>query len=334
MRCIATVAKLVYAHDSKSCDGDIMRVRVSPVAQISYMKEKIPLIVVLGPTAVGKSDLAVKIAEKFNGEIISADSRQVYKGLNIGTGKITEKEMRGIKHYLLDVIDTKDKFSVIDFKRLGEQAIEEIKSKGKIPILCGGTGFYIQNLVDNISLPEVSPNEVLRKELDEKSTQDLFEILYKLDPSYADKIDKNNKRKLIRAIEIGKETGKIPEVKNSETKYRPIFIGLTLPSILLKERIINRLNKRIEQGMVEEVIDLHENGLSYQRMDELGLEYRYISKFLQKKLNFDDMKKKLKTEIWHYAKRQMTWFKRDKRIVWFSPQDEKDILKYIEDFLN
>lgn len=298
------------------------------------MKEKIPVIVVLGPTAVGKSDLAVKIAEKFNGEIISADSRQVYKGLNIGTGKITEDEMRGIKHYLLDVIDPENKFSVIDFKRLGEKAIEEIKSKGKIPVICGGTGFYIQNLVDDISLPEVKPNEVLRKELDEKSTQDLFEILYKLDPSYADKIDKNNKRKLIRAIEIVKEIGKVPEVKRVETKYKTIFIGLTLPSDLLKERIINRLNKRIEQGMVEEVMELNKSGLSFERMDELGLEYRYIGKFLQKEMSFDDMKEKLKTEIWHYSKRQLTWFKKDKRIVWFSPQDEINISKYIGDFLN
>jgi tRNA dimethylallyltransferase len=291
------------------------------------------VIVILGPTAVGKSDLAVKCALHFNGEIISADSRQVYKGLDIGTGKITEKEMLGIKHYLLDVCNPQDKFSVIDFKRLGEKAIEEIENKGKLPIICGGTGFYIQNLIDNISLPDVSPNESLRKELSEKSIETLYEILLNLDPDFANKVDKNNKRKLIRAIEIVKEIGKVPEVKNNETKYKPIFIGLTLPNDLLKERIANRLEKRIEQGMIEEVIELHKNGLSYQRMDELGLEYRYISKFLQNELSFDDMKEKLKTEIWHYAKRQMTWFKKDKRIVWFSPEDVKDIENYIKNSL-
>jgi tRNA dimethylallyltransferase len=291
------------------------------------------VIVILGPTAVGKSDLAVKCALHFNGEIISADSRQVYKGLDIGTGKITEKEMFGIKHYLLDVCNPQDKFSVIDFKKHSEKAIEEIKNKGKLPIICGGTGFYIQNLIDNISLPDVGPNEELRKELNEKNIETLYEILLDLDPDFANKVDKNNKRKLIRAIEIVKEIGKVPEVKSSETKYKPIFIGLNLPNDLLKERIANRLEKRIEQEMIEEVKGLHENGLSYERMDELGLEYRYISKFLQNELSFDDMKEKLKTEIWHYAKRQMTWFKKDKRIVWFSPEDVKDIENYIKNSL-
>jgi tRNA dimethylallyltransferase len=300
------------------------------------MKEKIPVVVILGPTAVGKSDLAVNIAKEIDGEIISADSRQVYKGLDIGTGKITEKEMLGIKHYVLDVADPNKRYSVIDFKNDAESAISEIVKKGKIPIIVGGTGFYIQNLIDDISLPNVKPNEELRKQLEVKNNDELFEILSNLDSERVGTIDKNNKRKLIRAIEIASEIGEVPKINTLEniSKYNALFIGLNLPSDELKKRIYKRLEKRINEGMIDEVINLNKNGLSFERMDELGLEYRYIAMYLKNILSLEEMKEKLKTEIWHYAKRQLTWFKRDKRINWFEPSDIIVIRNKIKDFIN
>jgi tRNA dimethylallyltransferase len=300
------------------------------------MKEEIQVVVILGPTAVGKSDLAVNIAKEIDGEIISADSRQVYKGLDIGTGKITEKEMLGIKHYVLDVADPNKRYSVIDFKNDAESAISEIVKKGKIPIITGGTGFYIQNLIDDISLPNVKPNEELRKQLEVKNNDELFEILSNLDSERVGTIDKNNKRKLIRAIEIASEIGEVPKINTLEniSKYNALFIGLNLPSDELKKRIYKRLEKRINEGMIDEVINLNKNGLSFERMDELGLEYRYIAMYLKNILSLEEMKEKLKTEIWHYAKRQLTWFKRDKRINWFEPSDIIVIRNKIKDFIN
>lgn len=300
------------------------------------MKRNKKVIVILGPTAVGKSDLAVNIAKEIDGEIISADSRQVYKGLDIGTGKITEKEMLGIKHYVLDVADPNKRYSVIDFKNDAESAISEIVKKNKIPIITGGTGFYIQNLIDDISLPNVKPNEELRKKLEVKNNDELFEILSDLDSERANTIDKSNKRKLIRAIEIASEIGEVPKINTLEnkSKYNALFIGLNLPSDELKERINKRLEKRINEGMIDEVINLNKNGLSFERMDELGLEYRYIAMYLKNILSLEEMKEKLKTEIWHYAKRQLTWFKRDKRINWFEPSDIIVIKNKIKDFIN
>jgi tRNA dimethylallyltransferase len=274
------------------------------------------ILVIVGPTATGKSDLAVQMAKKINGEIISADSRQVYKGLDIGTGKIKESEMQGIKHYLLDVADPKKQFSVVKYVELAEKAIEEIFSKNKLPIIVGGTGFYIQALVDGIILPDVSPNKDLRKELNKKTSEELFEMLKKLDLQRAEKIDPKNSRRLIRAIEIASALGKVPAIKKSQKKYEVEFIGLTASPENLKERIKNRLDKRIEEGMIDEVKDLHTRGLSWKRMNELGLEYRYIAQFLQGKMTEAQMKEKLATEIWRYAKRQITWFKNDKRIDW------------------
>ncbi len=166
------------------------------------------LIVILGPTASGKSELAVKLAKKFNGEIISADSRQVYKGLNIGTGKITKKEMKGIGHHLLDVASPKRKFTVAQFQKLAFKKIREIQRRGKTPFLVGGTGFYIQSVVDNISIPEVTPNWKLRKALEKKNTEELFSMLKKLDPARAKTIDSKNPRRLTRAIEIASAEGR------------------------------------------------------------------------------------------------------------------------------
>jgi len=281
------------------------------------MKPKI--IVILGPTATGKSDIAVTIAKKFNGEIVSADSRQVYKGMDLGSGKITKKEMASVPHHLLDVVNPKTFFSVVKYKELAEKAIEKIVSKNKIPIICGGTGFYIDSIVKNISLPEVKLNKKLRQKLEKYSAEKLFDMLKKLSPSRAKNIDNHNKVRLIRAIEIAKALGNVPGVKNGQSKYDFIFIGLDTDDSILKKRISIRLFARIRAGMINEIRKLHEQGVSWKRLESFGLEYRQTALFLQKKISKDQMIENLKTEIWHFVKRQRTWFKRNKNIKWFTP---------------
>jgi tRNA dimethylallyltransferase len=292
------------------------------------------LLVICGPTATGKSDLAVMLAKKFSGEIISADSRQVYKGLNIGTGKITTKEMAGIPHYLLDVASPRTKFSVVNYVDKSEKAIDEIFRKNKTPILVGGTGFYIEALIDGVVLPDVPPDQKLRANLLRKTSVELVRMLTRLDPKRAAAIDPHNIRRLIRAIEIAKALGKVPKVKKHKPHFKPLIIGLNLESAELRSKIHTRLLKRLDQGMIEEVRKLHKAGLSWKRMNELGLEYRYVALFLQKKISKEEMVTKLETEIWHYAKRQITWFKRDKRIKWFSPANLTEMIQVCYDFLN
>lgn len=294
------------------------------------MKSNTKIIVILGQTATGKSDFAVQIAKKIGGEIISADSRQVYKGMDLGTGKITKKEMGRVPHHLLDVVSPKKVFSVSDFKKLADKKIREIIARGYVPIICGGTGFYIDAVVSGTILPEVPPNKKLRATLEKKSAEQLYAILKKLDKTRAKDIDAKNKVRLIRAIEIAKALGKVPKVKNKE-KYDVIKIGLTLPDEILKERIHIRLLSRIKKGMLREIKNLHDNGVSWKRMNDLGLEYRYGALYLQGKLTKAEMIEKLNTEIWHYAKRQKTWFKRDKKIVWINPK--KSNKKSVTNFL-
>lgn len=290
--------------------------------------QKPKIIVILGQTATGKSILAVKIAKKVNGEIISADSRQVYTGLNLGTGKITKKEMRGIPHHLLDIANPKRRFTVMQYKKLADKKIKEIIACGKIPIICGGTGFYIDAVIKNTIFPEVPPNNKLRKGLSQKSTIALFHELQKLDPRRAKNIDKNNKVRLIRAIEIAQKLGKVPKLQSDTNSayaenvspYKFIKIGLFMPLDILKEKIEKRLIKRIKMGMIKEIQNLHKNGLSWKRMEELGLEYRYAALYLQRKITKQEMLDKLNSEIYKYAKRQMTWFKRDPEIKWLMRQ--------------
>jgi tRNA dimethylallyltransferase len=290
-------------------------------------KEKI--IVVLGPTSSGKSDLAVALAKKYNGEVISADSRQVYIGMNLGTGKITKKEMANIPHHLLDVAnpkvspDSPNGFTVAKYQKLAFEAIKKILAKGKLPIICGGTGLYIQALVDNLIIPEVKPNQKLRKELEKKSTKELASILKKLDTRRWREIDKNNPRRLIRAIEIATELGKVPKLRpKPNPDYQFIQIGLNPGPKILRARIHARLLKRLCSGMIGEVRRLHEQGVSWKKLENFGLEYRYIAYFLQNKMNKSEMLEKLEYEINQYAKRQMTWFKRDTRIHWFTSQQK------------
>jgi len=282
------------------------------------------LIVILGPTASGKTDLSIKLAKKFNGEIISADSRQVYKRMDIGTGKITKKEMQGVPHYLLDVASPKRRFTVVQYQKLALKAIERIYKKNKIPFLVGGTGFYIQAIVDGIVIPRVKPDWKLRKKLEKKNTKELFLMLKKLDPNRTKNIDKNNPRRLIRALEIVKELGTVPPLSLSGPRFELLMIGVKKEN--LEERIKKRLLKRLKIGMVAEVNNLRKSCLSWKRLEEFGLEYRYIAQYLQKKINYEEMIEKIQKESEHFAKRQMTWFKREKRIKWVKTSQEAEKL--------
>jgi tRNA dimethylallyltransferase len=295
------------------------------------------LIVVLGPTASGKSDLAVDIAKKFNSEIISADSRQVYKGMDVGTGKITKKEMRGISHYLLDIASPKKQFSVAEYKKLAENAINKIIKRRKTPIICGGTGFYIQALVDDIIIPEVKPDWKLRNKLEKKTEIELFNQLKKLDPERAKNIDAKNKRRLIRAIEIVLKTGKpIPQIIHQlaeNSQYDVLYIGIKKSIPELKELIHKRLIKRIDNGMIQEIKKLRNQGVSWKRLDDFGLEYRYVARYLQGILTKEQMILQLEQQIINFAKRQMTWFNKcpGKQVHWIKNYSEAK--KLIKSFL-
>ncbi|KKP89575.1 tRNA (adenosine(37)-N6)-dimethylallyltransferase MiaA [Candidatus Nomurabacteria bacterium RIFOXYC2_FULL_36_19] len=266
-------------------------------------KEKI--IIILGQTATGKSNLAVKIAKKINGEIISADSRQVYVGLDIGTGKITQKEMKGIPHHLIDIVKPKNKFTVAEYKKLAEEKIKEIISRDKTPIICGGTGFYIDAITKGVIFPKVPPNSKLRKILEKKSTEQLLKILKKLDPTRAKNIDSKNKVRLIRAIEIAKALGKVPKITAVKPLYKFIKIGLYLPQDKLKKKVEKRVKKMFTDGLLNEIKKLKKASISQKRLSELGFEY-----------NNPTYEKVVRGTL-QYAKHQMQWFKRDKEIKWF-----------------
>ena len=291
------------------------------------------LIVILGPTASGKTELSVKLAKRFNGEVVSADSRQVYKGMNIGTGKITKKEMRGIPHYLLNVTSPKKRFTVAEYKILAERAIAKIQKKNKVPFLVGGTGFYVQAVADNIKIPAIKPDWKLRAKLGKKSISELHRMLKKLDPTRAKSIDKNNPRRLIRALEIVlKSKRPIPPLSQNKPNFEALFLGVKRGKKELEKLIEKRLSKRLKAGMIDEVKKLRKSGVSWKRLEEFGLEYRYIACYLQDKISYKQMTERLQKEIEHYAKRQMTWFKRDKRIKWVKKysQVEELVKRFLE----
>lgn len=293
------------------------------------------IIAIVGQTATGKSALAVTLARKFGGEVVSADSRQVYTGLDVGTGKVTHAEMKGIRHHLLDVADPRKPYSVAEYQHAALDHIRYIVTRGKLPILCGGTGFYIQAVIDGIILPDVKPDMALRATLEEKTTDELWKMLKRLDPRRAASIDQKNPRRLIRAIEIAKSLGSVPKLTKPSPKYDVLFIGLMLPPETLKKKIEKRLSERLKKGaMIAEAMHLHAKGLSWRRMEELGLEYRYLARYLQGKISRPQMEQAIIQESLQYAKRQMTWFKRDARIAWFSPSETKDIVRKVETFFS
>jgi len=281
--------------------------------------EKPKVIAVVGPTASGKSSLGIWLAQKLGGEIISADSRQVYRGLNIGTGKVTKKEMAGVPHHLLSVASPKKQFTVDDFVRLAEKAHSNILQNDRMTIVVGGTGLYADMLLGRMSYPNVPPNAGLREQLEQKTTKQLFDHLQRLDPRRAANIEPNHKRRLIRAIEIAKAIGKSP-LPQSEQKYDVLWLGLNPKK--LKKNIRIRLFARIRTGMIAEAKRLHKAGLSYKRMSELGFEQRLAVLLIQNKISKKEFVELFLREEWQYAKRQMRWFKRNKDIRWVSGKAE------------
>ena len=301
------------------------------------MKEN-KILVIVGSTASGKSDLAVELALKFNGEIISADSRQVFKGLDIGSGKITQAERRGVPHHLLDVVYPRTIFTVTKFQKLARKKITEILAKGKLPIVCGGTGLYIKAIIDNVDFPKVKPDLKLRADLEKKSTDELLKILQKLDSAKASEIDSKNPRRLIRAIEISTSLGlgnlvtKFP-LGNLITKWEMLQIGIKIDREVLKEKIANRFLKRVKQGIIQEAKKLHQTGLTYKRFSEIGLAHKYLALYLQGKISKEEfIRESIKAEQ-KYAKRQMTWFQRDQRIHWFALTDKQKTINLVHNFL-
>lgn len=283
------------------------------------MKQK--LITIVGPTASGKSEYAIKLAKKINGEIISADSRQVYRGLNIGTGKVPGQWIKNkftykkIPHYCLDFVSPKKTFTVAEYKKCAEIAIKDIASRQKTPILVGGTGFWVDTVVYGLNLPEVPPNPKLRQILERKTTGELLQILKKSDPRRAKTIEQKNLRRLVRAIEIAKALGKVPVLKKQEN-YDVTWIGLNPGTKLLKTKIERRIAEMMKKGLLRETKKLLKRGVSRKRIEELGFEYKTALNFLDEKISRKEARQKLIRETLHYVRRQITWFKRNKKIKW------------------
>jgi tRNA dimethylallyltransferase len=278
------------------------------------------LVVILGTNASGKSDLGIRLANHLGGEVVSADSRQVYRGLDLGTGKITPAQAGTAKHHLIDVADVSEYFSLAQYQRAAYSAIDSISAGGKLPLLVGGTGLYISAIVEGYQLVDVPPNDQLRTELEGLPLAQLVERLEKSDPDAASRIDQSNPRRLIRAIEVAAAGRAHSAAHQNSARYTCLQLGLTWPRAILEERIEERLRERLAKGMVEEVAGLRSRGVSDTRLDKLGLEYRYITRYLRGELGtLDDLRLQLGIAIRQFAKGQLTWFKRDSRIVWLDP---------------
>jgi len=291
------------------------------------------ILIIVGPTASGKTALAIELAKRFEGEVISADSRQVYRGLDIGTGKVTKKEMAGVQHRLIDVASPKRVYTADDFVKAGRKAIADIAQRGKLPIIAGGTGFYIDALVGNITLPHVPPNKAFRKSLEGKSAAELFVMLVEKDPVRAETIDAQNPVRLIRALEIAEAIGTTPPPSH-ESLYDTLWIGIDVPVEVLYEKIEARLKARMKSGMLAEAKSLHAEGLSWKRMEALGLEYRYMARLLQKQITRVEFDRDLATEIRHYAKRQRMYWRRNKEITWIQKDTTLELSADIEKWLS
>ena len=291
-------------------------------------------IAIVGPTASGKTALSIALAKVFDGEVISADSRQVYCGLDIGSAKVTPDEMGGIPHHLIDIVDPRTAYTGADFKRDGTVALCDITTRGKLPIVAGGTFFYLELLKGTMSSAPVPPNQALRAILEQKTTTELFASLAAKDLRRAEVIDRDNPRRLIRALEIIDAIGAVPEVTTAELPYNWLTIGIDVPTEVLNERIHTRIIDRMKIGMIEEVEALHNNGVSWERLDAIGLEYRYIALYLQNKLSREEMIEQLTNKSRQYARRQRVWLKRDQSIIWLPfPADISTAIKLTQDFL-
>lgn len=300
------------------------------------MKNK-KLIVILGPTASGKTKLAVKLAAKYRGEIVSADSRQVYRGMDIGTGKdlseYTLKNRRrkqNIKHYLIDVVSPKGNFNVAKYQKLAYTAIDDILARKQRPFLVGGSGLYLEAVVKGYQFPQNKKSKIknknLKKQLEKLSLPQLLARLKKIDSQTYKIIDKKNRRRVERALEIYYETGqpKSQQLGYQKPAYDVLVLGLKMPLAKIYQKIDARLAKRLKEGMIDEVKTLHRQGVSWKKLDAFGLEYRYVSRYLRGQISQKQMLEELKNAIHHLAKRQMTWFKRNKDIIWISDLRQAD----------
>ena len=294
------------------------------------------LVVLLGPTASGKSGLSITLAQHFNGEIISADSRQVYRGLDIGTAKVTSAEQALVPHHVLEVADPRDVYTVAQFQRDAISAINDILKRSHQPFLVGGSPHYIQAVVDNLDIPHIEPQPALRAQLEKRPMPELLQQLEKLDSRSAATIDRNNPRRVIRALEVCLVSGKpfSQQRKMSEPLYQSLLLGIEWPREVLYRRIDERVDERMQQGMVQEVQRLLDEGVSHQRLEALGLEYRYITRWLTGAFeNEDEMVQRLKYAIHDFTRRQLTWLRKEKRIVWMNGGDWEQAQDVVRDFL-
>lgn len=291
------------------------------------------LVVITGTNASGKSSLGIDLALHYHGQIVSADSRQVFEGLDLGSGKVTPSEMKGVKHHLLDVAKPNDFFSVSEFQKLAYSAIDNIISEGDRPLLVGGTGLYINSVVDGYTLNDAKPDPIVRKQVEEKSIEELIEIIKAENPEVLSKLDLCNKRRLERAAE--KALAHDLTERERVPRYNTLVIGVSWPREVLYQRIKERLDRRLSQGMIEEVERLRNEGATDDFLYRLGLEYRYILMYLRGDFaDYDAFYNKLFMEIRHLAKEQMTWFRKRTDINWLSmeknPYDEA--IKLIDSF--
>ena len=287
--------------------------------------EKTPLLIVAGPTATGKSDSAVELALRMNGEVISADSMQVYRGMDIGSAKVTVGEMRGVPHHLIDCADPSENWNVVRFQKEARRAVQDIASRGRLPILCGGTGFYIQALLYDIDFTQMEENTPLRDRLSalaaEKGPEAVHALLLEKDPASAAAIHPNNLKRVIRAIEFMEESGGSIAAHNlqqreRESAYRSVFFVLTMDRARLYERIDRRVDIMMERGLVEEVARLRAMEIRRDSTSMQGIGYKQVYGYLDGEYDLEEAVRLIKRDTRHFAKRQLTWFKREKDVIW------------------
>ena len=291
------------------------------------------LLVIVGATATGKSNLAIKIAKKFNGEIISADSRQIYRNLDIGTGKITEQEQKQVKHYMINIVSVKKQYTVAQYTQQANKIIKKIWRQQKLPIICGGSPLYVISVIEGLQFPKIKTNPKLRAQLAARPLTDLWQELKKLDPVRANNIDSNNKRRIIRALEIIYTTEKpIQPLKKQPLTSDILILSTQKSKEEIKHLIKTRLDKRLKQGMINEVKKLKKQNISSKRLYDLGLEYRYINLYLDKKISYQEMYDTLYKKIIDFAKRQLTWFKKFPNVQYIN--NDKQAIKIVKRWLS
>ena len=307
-------------------------------------KLKHKVIVIVGPTASGKTALSIELAKKINGEIVSCDSMQIYKDMNIGSAKPTSEEMQGIKHYLIDVVRPDERFSVAEYKKQAEAAIEEIILKGKMPIVIGGTGLYADSLIFGIEYPELEYDEEYRKSLEEMAKTDeglkeLYRRAKEIDEEAINKISENDRKRIIRILEIYHQTGKSKteleiESRKNEVKYDYRVFAINMDREVLYDRINKRVDLMIENGLIDEVKYILEKYKDFPTAMQ-GLGYKEVVQYLNNELTKDEMIDKIKQETRRYAKRQLTWFRKNKETIWLEGlEDVKNNIDIILEEIN